>query len=418
MIDGGQALLHLGAALAVGLMIGIERGWNLRGEEPGSRVAGIRTFTLLGLLAGLSGLLGSQGYTVVSGLVIAITAAVVAIGYSRSALASGRPDATSAVAAMVTLGLGFLAGIGQPALAVAGAAVTVLILALRTEMHSWVGALDEADIKAFARYAVIALAVYPFLPEGRYGPYDAWEPRTLWLVVIVVTGFSFAGYVANRMFGARRGTIATAVIGGAYSSTAVTYSFAQKLGAGEGGGAENAGIALATAVMYLRVIVLVALLATRLLVPFVVVVTPALVAGFAVAWWLYRKAPSGGDAAPPGNPIALLPAFTFVAFVAAAAVAARWAEGSFGEQGIAVLLLVMGTMDVDAAIVTAGGLDPAAIAAPLAALAIAGTILANMAVKLGVTLAYGRREARPAGWALAASMAVLGASLMAGYLRL
>lgn len=411
-------LPHLGAAIAVGLMIGLERGWKLREAQDGHRVAGIRTFTLLALAAGLSGVLSAIGYEIAAGVLLAGAAAVIAIGYSRSMLDNGKPDATSAVAAMVTLGLGFLAGIGQGALAVAGGALVTLLLALRNDVHRWVGLLDEDDIKAFARYAVIALAVFPFLPEGRFGPYDAWEPRNLWLVVIIVTGFSFAGYVANRMFGARRGTIATAVIGGLYSSTAVTHSFSQKIGAGSGGGAENAGIALASAVMYLRVIVLVGVLATSLLPHFVIVVAPALLVGFAVAWRLYRNAPSTTGPAPPGNPIALLPALTFVTFVAVAAVAARWAQEEFGEQGIAILLLLMGSMDVDAAIVTAGGLEPGTIAPQLAALAIAGTILANMSVKLGVTLVYGKREARPAAWALGASMVALAASLVIGYLRL
>lgn len=414
----GNEALALGAALAVGLLVGIERGWKLREAEDGQRVAGIRTFTLLALAAGLAGLFAASGQPVGGGVVLAGAAAIVAIGYSRSSLADGKPDATSAVAAMVTLGLGFLAGTGEPALAVAGGAVVTAVLALRTEVHRWVGALDAADIKAFARYAVIALAVFPFLPEGRFGPYDAWEPQTLWLVVIIVTGFSFAGYVANRLFGARKGTIATAIIGGAYSSTAVTHSFAQKIGAGSGGGAENAGIALASAVMYLRVIVLVALLATSLLPHFVIIVAPALVVGFGVAYFLYRKAPSSTGPAPPGNPIALLPALTFVTFVAVAAVAARWAQSEFGEQGIAILLLLMGSMDVDAAIVTAGGLEPGTIAPQLAALAIAGTILANMAVKLGVTLVYGKREARPAAIALGASMVALAVSLTVGYLGL
>lgn len=414
----GNEALALGAALAVGLLVGIERGWKLREAEDGQRVAGIRTFTLLALAAGLAGLFAASGQPVGGGVVLAGAAAIVAIGYSRSSLADGKPDATSAVAAMVTLGLGFLAGTGEPALAVAGGAVVTAVLALRTEVHRWVGALDAADIKAFARYAVIALAVFPFLPEGRFGPYDAWEPQTLWLVVIIVTGFSFAGYVANRLFGARKGTIATAIIGGAYSSTAVTHSFAQKIGVGAGGGAENAGIALASAVMYLRVIALVALLATSLLPHFVIIVAPALVVGFGVAYFLYRKAPSSTGPAPPGNPIALLPALTFVTFVAVAAVAARWAQSEFGEQGIAILLLLMGSMDVDAAIVTAGGLEPGTIAPQLAALAIAGTILANMAVKLGVTLVYGKREARPAAIALGASMVALAVSLTVGYLGL
>ncbi|ANY20386.1 hypothetical protein A6F68_01876 [Tsuneonella dongtanensis] len=417
-MEPADPFLALGAALCAGLLIGIERGWKLRNERPGERVAGVRTFTLLGLVAGLSGLLAAQGYTLVSGLIATGCTAIVAAGYWKGVGAGGKPDATSAVAAMVTLGLGFVAGSSNPALAVAAAAVVTLVLALRTEVHRWIGLLDEADIKAFARYAVIAGAIYPFLPDGRYGPYDAWDPHALWLVVIVVTGFSLAGYLANRLFGARRGTIATAIIGGAYSSTAVTQSFSQRLGSGAGGSAENAGIALATAVMYLRVIVLVAILAGSLLMPFLLIVAPALIVAAIASYVLYRKAEASTGPAPPGNPIALLPAFAFVAFVAVAAVAARWAEGTFGEEGIAILLLTMGTMDVDAAIVTAGGLEPGTIAPALAALAIGGTILANMLVKLGVALAYGRGAARPAALALGASMIALAASLAAGYLRL
>ena len=168
-----DSLPQMAAALAAGLLVGIERGWKLRDETPGMRVAGIRTFTLLGAAAGLAGIIAGHGFAAASGLLFAAATAIVAIGYSRAVLDSGRPDATSSIAAMVTLGLGFLAGIGEEALAVAGAAVVTLILALRTEVHRWVGALDEADIKAFTRYAVIALAVFPFLPEGRYGPYDA-----------------------------------------------------------------------------------------------------------------------------------------------------------------------------------------------------------------------------------------------------
>ena len=410
-------LLQLGSALAVGLLVGVERGWQLRGAREGMRVAGVRTFSLLGFVAGLAGLLGAMEYQIIASAIVIGAAAIIGLGYWQTMKADGLVDATSPVVAIVTLALGFLGGSGEPALAVAGGAIVTLILALRAELHSLISALDEADVKAFARYAVIALAVFPFLPEGRFGPYDAWEPQTLWFVVVIVTGFSFLGYVANRIFGAKRGTIATAIIGGAYSSTAVTQSLSQRLGSGQGGGAENAGIALATAVMYLRVIVLVALIATPLLAPFVVLVAPALVAGFAVSYWLYRKSEHSTGPAPPGNPIALLPAFGFVAFVAIAAVAARWAQESFGEQGIAVLLFLMGSMDVDASIVTAGGLEPGIIAPELAALAIAGTILANMAVKLGVTITYGRTAAKQAAIALAASMVALTASLVIGYLR-
>lgn len=405
-----EQALAVGTAVVAGLLIGIERGWNLRHVKPGTRVAGVRTFTLLGLLAGLAGLIGRSGQPIAAGALIAAAAAIIALGYARRT-GPNKADATSPVAALVTLGLGALAGSGNPSLAIAGAALVTLLLALRDEAHGLIDRLDREDVKALARYAVIAGAVLPFLPSGRYGPYGAWDPQKLWWVVVLVTGFSFVGYVANRVFGASHGTIATAIIGGAYSSTAVTQSLAQRLGSDQRGGAEPAGIALASAVMYLRVIVLVALLANRVLVEFTLIVLPALLTGAAAGFWLYRKAPRQDGPAPPGNPIAILPALGFVVFVAAAAVAAAWAQSRFGEQGIAVLVLVMGSMDVDVAIVTVGGLQPEAISQLLAATALAGTILVNMSVKLGITLAYARSHGTSAAIALGASMIVLAATI-------
>ena len=185
-------------------------------------------------------------------------------------------DATSPVAAAATIAAAFLAGLGSVGLALAAGAVIVFILALEGRPpRVRRPARSRRTFNALARYGIIALAVLPVPARPPMGPYGAWNPSKLWWVVVLVTGFSFLGYVANRIFGARHGTIATALIGGAYSSTAVTQSLAQRLGAGEGGGAEPAGIALASAVMYLRVIVLVAILANRILLPFVILLAPA-----------------------------------------------------------------------------------------------------------------------------------------------
>jgi uncharacterized membrane protein (DUF4010 family) len=408
--------LAAGTALACGLLIGIERGWKLREQRPGTRVAGVRTFTLLGLSSGIAGLIGTLGHpAVAAGLVIGMVAIMV-VAYSREL--RNQHDSTSAVAAMVTIAIGFLAGGGSAGLAIACAAIAVALLALRNELHGVIDRLDEQDVKALARYAVIAGAVLPFLPSGHYGPFGAWNPQKLWLVVVLVTGFSFLGYVANRIFGERNGTIATALIGGAYSSTAVTQSLAQRLGSEEHGGAEPAGIALATAVMYLRVILLVGVLATRALVPFALLILPAFAVSVAAGWWLYRKAPTSAAPVPPGNPIAILPALGFLAFVAIAAVAARWAQGQFGESGLAGLLLITGTMDVDTAIITLGGLDPKAIGATLAALGLAGAVFANMSVKLGITLVCARSKGLSAALALGASMVALAVSIAIGLTRI
>ncbi len=407
--------VRLGAGLAIGALVGVERGFSLRSERDGTRVAGIRTFTLLGLVGALVGLIGTM-QPIVAGVLAAGLVAALAFAYAPQLKA--RADATSPVAAAATIAAAFLAGNGEIGLALATGAIVVVILALREDLHGFVGRLDEKDVRALARYAVIALAVLPFLPNREMGPYNAWNPAHLWWIVILVTGFSFIGYVANRVFGAKRGTIATAVIGGAYSSTAVTQSLAQRLGSGEGGSAEPAGIALASAVMYLRVIVLVAVLAPRLLLPFTMVIAPALIVAWVAGIWLYRRAEKSEGGAAPGNPIALVPALGFLVFVGIAAVAARWAESQFGEQGIALLLFLMGSMDVDASIVTAGGLPPETIGAALAAIAIGGTVVANMAVKIGVTLSYARGKGRSAAIALTASTLVLIASLAVGWTQL
>jgi uncharacterized membrane protein (DUF4010 family) len=401
--------LSVGTALACGLLIGIERGWKLREEKPGTRVAGVRTFTLLALGSGIAGLLGSVGQTVVAAAIALGMIAILVIAYARSL--ESHHDSTSAIAAIATVAIGFLAGSGNPALAIACAAIGVALLALRDELHGFLEKLDADDVKALARYAVIAGAILPFLPNGHYGPLGAWNPQRLWLVVVLVTGFSFLGYVGNRMFGERHGTIATALIGGAYSSTAVTQALATRLGREAKAGAEPAGIALATGVMYLRIPVLIAAFATRVLPPILVLLAPALVVAWAAGYWLYRKAPKSDAPTPPGNPIALLPALGFLVFVAIAAVAAKWAEGRFGQSGIAVLLLIVGSMDVDVAIITLGGLPAAAIAPLHAAMAISGTVIANMAVKVGITLVYARGKGISAAIAMTASVVVLAAMI-------
>jgi len=410
-----QEALGALAGLAIGALVGLERGFKLRDQKAGTRVAGVRTFTLIGLTAGLAGIVAHR-QPLAAAVMLAAIVSPLTVAYAPRLKKRG--DATSPIAAAVTMAAAFIAGLGSVGLGLAAGAIIVFTLALKDSIHRFVDRLDATDIRALARYGIIALAVLPFLPDRAMGPYGAWNPSKLWWVVILVTGLSFMGYVANRIFGERHGTIATAIIGGAYSSTAVTQSLSQRLGSEKGEGAEPAGIALATAVMYLRVIILVAILAPRIVEPFAILVAPALVVAWIAGWLLYRRAEHGAAPAAPGNPIAVLPALGFVLFIAIAAVVARWAQGRFGEQGIAMLLFLMGSMDVDASIVTAGGLPPSAIAAPLAAIAIGGTIIANMAVKIGVTLAYARGKGLVPALALASSVIALAISIAVAWIRL
>ena len=396
-------------------MIGIERGWRLRREKAGTRVAGVRTFTLLGTGGALGGILAQLIHPLVAAGVAFALGGVLVTGFIRD---RKRRDATSAVAAAVALSLGLIAGAGEPALAVAGAAVVTLVLAMRVQSHRFVDMLNTTDVQAFARFAVIAAAVLPFLPNRNIGPLNAWNPFQLWLVVVLITGFSFLGYIANRTIGQRKGVVATALLGGAYASTAVTASVAQRLGAGEQGPL-TAGILIATAVMYVRVMLLVGVLSPSTVLPFVLITAPAALAAWAVsaiAWFRASKGARTTDQALT-NPIDLLPALGFTAIVAAGVLATRWAQGHFGQSGTAASLFITGTFNVDAAIVTLSGLPAEAIDRQLAALALAGTIIANTLLKLLVAGTYARSRSGGALAGLGASTLVLAITVGLGLAR-
>lgn len=408
LLDTALALPLL-AAVAAGLLIGIERGWRQRGEADGMRVAGVRTFTLIGGAGGFAAVVARTVSPALAAVALAGLTAGLLVAFVKDPAPEGRRDATTMTAAFVALLLGLLAGAGQPALAVAGAALTTLVLATREQSHRLLHRLTAEEVQSLTRFAVISVAILPFLPDRHLGPYGAWNPFQLWLVVVFVTGFSVLGYVANRLVGQSKGTIATALIGGAYSSTAVTASFASRLREG-GQGPLATGIALASAVMYLRVLVLAAILAPRVVLPLLAILAPAgivawLAAGIA---WRFDSSAGGTPQDAPGQPFRLLPALGFLLAVAIAALLVRWAQAEFGDVAGAWSLFIAGSFDVDAAIVALSSLPADSIPSALAALALAGTVAVNMAFKIAIVLANARlRAGRPAAAALLASLLVL-----------
>jgi uncharacterized membrane protein (DUF4010 family) len=401
--------LHLLAALAAGLLVGIERGWRQREDVEGSRVAGVRTFTLIGTCGGLIAILSLHLSSVLATILLACMAVLLIGAFLRPRTGPVSRDATTMVAAFTTLCLGLLAGAGMAAVALAGAAVVTLILAMRQPIHGILRSLTEEELRAIARFAVIAVAVLPFLPDANYGPFQAWNPFKLWLVVVLVTGFSVAGYIANRVIGQQRGTLATAVIGGAYSSTAVTAALASQIKHSENGHYAT-GIALASAVMYGRVVVLAAVLAPSVALPIAALLGPAALAIAVAAALLWRHEKADGEAVTKltSKPFELLPALGFLVAVALASLLVRWAQAQFGEQGAALSLFIAGSFDVDAAIVAYSALPADAVPTGVAALALAGTVAINMAFKAGIVFVNaGARAGRPAVLALLASLAVL-----------
>ncbi|MEY4238137.1 MAG: hypothetical protein RL339_738, partial [Pseudomonadota bacterium] len=405
-------------ALALGLLVGIERGWTQRDQAAGSRFAGIRTFGLLGLAGGLGGAL-QAAFPVLSSILLAATAVLVVMGYWRSTRGrAAAPPAISGTASLVgllTMACGFVAGAGGHALASAATGVMVLVLAMRHQLHDWVRSLEEREVLAIAHFALISLVILPLLPDTAMGPLAAWRPRQIWLVVVMVCGFSFLGYIAARRLGASKGTLATAAAGAVVSSTAVTASLAGRLRDRSGDAAMlNSGIALASAVMFARVMVLVGALAPFALAMLLVWALPGMAVSLTGAWLLGRhqaSAAANGEAALPlRNPFALGPALILAALVMVLSVAARWVMERYGDAGLATVLALSGMLDVDSAIITMGNLPTGTVDPRLAALILMPPVLLNTLIKAGTAIGVaGWQQA----WRGAAVLAASGLAAMA-----
>lgn len=415
-----DALVSIALALALGLLVGVERGWTQREQAAGTRFAGIRTYGLLGLAGGLGGAL-QAAYPALSAILLAATAALVVLGYWRSTRGqAATPPSISGTASLVgllTLACGFVAGAGGHALASAATGVMVLVLAMRHQLHDWIRSLDEREVLAIAHFALIALVILPLLPNKPMGPLDAWHPRQIWLVVVMVCGFSFLGYIAARRLGASKGTMATAAAGSMVSSTAVTASLAGRLRDGSGDPVMlNSAIALASAVMFLRVIVLVGALAPFALTMLLTWAMPAMAASLLGAWLIGPQLDHQDSAAEKTlalrNPFALGPALILAALVMVLSLAARWVLARYGDAGLATMLALSGMVDVDSAIITMGNLPRGTLDPQLAALIVMPPVLLNTLFKAGTAVGLaGWRKAWRGATVLTASAVVSLAAL-------
>ncbi|MGL4541394.1 MAG: MgtC/SapB family protein [Polymorphobacter sp.] len=417
-MDSLHPLVALALSLGIGLIIGTERGWQLRDEPSGNRVAGLRTYAIVGVIGGIAGMLAVDAAmpATMRWLAVAASAGVVAalvLGY-RTLLRGGDAgvSATGTIVSILTLMLGALATAGYATAAVVTAGVVTLLLSLRDSLHGWLHGLTPRDMRAAVQYVVIVCVIWPLLPDHAFGPYDAWNLRTLWLVVVFVTGLSFAGYVASKRLGTTRGTVAAAAIGATYSSTAVSAELARRLRApGETIDVLRAGIAAATAVMALRVIVLAAVLVPVARLSFSAIMAPAAVFACGYALVAARHADAqDGKPMSARNPFDFWPAVGFAALIAAVIVLARWAIDQYGDSGLTTVVALTGFYDVDAAIIMLGNLPASTMPARAFGLLLALPVLINTLWKAAIVVTLGGRSH---GWGAATPLFIVAALLAA-----
>jgi uncharacterized membrane protein (DUF4010 family) len=278
---------------------------------------------------------------------------------------------------------------------------TAVLLALKVETHSLAASITREDVFATLKFAVITVIVLPILPQTGYGPppWDVLVPYNIWLMVVLISGISFLGYVLIKAIGARRGVGLTGLLGGLASSTAVTLSLAQRSRTAERLSRSFAmAVILAWTLMFVRVLVEVAVV-NRALLP--VVAGPVLGimgVGMLYAAYLYvaEGDSAGEDVDPPQNPFHLLPAITFGVLYAAILVATSVAQTRFGDAGLYVSSFVSGLADVDAVTLSMARLSgPAETVSPeTAARAILLAAAANTLLKGAIVVATGSTAIR------------------------
>jgi uncharacterized membrane protein (DUF4010 family) len=386
-----------------GAAVGIERQWSGHADGPRARFAGIRTFTLIGGLGGLSGSLWALGLTSPAVVVLAGTTALIVAAYVSASRVD--IDGTTEGAALLVSTAGFLAGLGSYRLASGIIAVLCLLLVEKSRLHSLVARIDDVTLRAGVRFGVMALVVLPLLPEGPYGPFGGLRPRELWAVVLFFSGISFLGYVARLVLGPGQGYLVAGLLGGLVSSTNVTFTFARTSRVETSLDRALAfGAIAANAMLYPRVLVAVAVLNWPLL-PLVAryLAAPAVLAIVAVVIGLRRSSNSEAPVSTLANPLQLTAALQMGVLFQAMIMLVHAAGNLWGSAGVYGSATVLGLSDVDALTVAMSRGVAYAASLETAAVAIAVGVLSNTMLKLVLALLLGSsRFRRLVGLALGA----------------
>ncbi len=379
--------------------MGIEREWSGHASGPHARFAGARTFLLLGLLGGVGGLLLELGWGTVAAVLLAGGAALAVTAYAVAARRGGPEgvDGTTEAAALAVLSLAVVAGLGLLRLAAATGAVLVLALREKSTIQRFVRDIDEVELRAALQFAVLALVLLPILPEGPYGPLGGVRPRELWVVVLLVSGLNFAGYLARRARGTRAGTTLTGLLGGLVSSTAVALTFSrQSREHPDHGRSLGLGVVAACTMLLPRLAVLTLVLQPGLtprLLPFFL--PPLAVGALALAVGLSRADRSNEDALPARkSPLSLGSAILLAVGFQAVLMLMAFVNQRFGQRGILTSAAILGFTDMDALTLSMSHLAAAPDLIGLAATAMAVGVLSNTVLKLGVVITVGAGEFR------------------------
>ena len=401
--------LKIVLVLFLSFLIGLEREEH-KAAGGSYSFGGVRTFPLIGLIGYSMALIsGAQLLPLTIGFVV--IAGFLLLSYWHKLSSPEAAGVTSEMSGLTTFLVGALVCYGHFWIATTLSVASLLLLDLKAALEKLAVRVAPQEILTFAKFLLLTGVILPVLPNQEFSRFHI-NPFKTWLVVVAVSTISYGSYVLQKLTKEHGGVVLAALLGGAYSSTVTTVVMARRAAREPHPHLFAGGILIASGVMYLRLVALLALfnrqLMSLLAIPFLVL------AGVAtgIGWLWTRRADASAQAIQrefePNNPLELLAAFLFAGLFLAMLVATQLAVTYLGRTGVNTLAAVMGVTDVDPFIMgmtqAAGALTPLKVAAAAVLIAAAS----NNLVKGIYAYSLADRKTGVQSLALLAALAALG----------
>ncbi len=415
-VNEQQVIIQLAVALLLGALTGLQRGWAAREQKPGERVAGMRTYALVGLLGGIATLLSLKvtAWVLPSTLLAVCIAAVIA--YRARMLQMGNYSITGIIGLLLTFSFGALAVAVDITIAATAAVITTIILDNKNEIHSALNRLQEHELDAALKLLLISVVMLPLLPNEDMGLGGMLNPYKIWWMVVLIASISFAGYFAMRVGGTEKGILFTSLFAGLASSTALTLHFSRLARqTPQISALLSSGILLACGTMYLRILLYCAMINPALLSHLVIPLLVMTLVLYLPALLIWRKHRNGTRVEQPAlhsNPLDLKSALLLGALLTVILLMASVLQQWLGNAGIYVLATVSGITDVDAITLSLARMSQSGLESTTVIIGIIIASSVNNLMKAGMAFSIGGRAmlmrvALPILLSLLAGLAVL-----------
>ena len=390
---------RFGVALLIGALLGLEREF-IQQKEDAPDIAGIRTFLLISLAGAVSAYLVEDYGLLLLGIVLGGLLLLTAVSYVGAIFRKGiDPGITTEVAVVLTFLYGVMVMGESVTVAIALAVLTSLFLALKGRLHRIIRNMNTEDLRITLQFALVAAVILPLLPDRALDPYGLLNPFEIWLMVVLISGIGFSGYVMMKVFGASRGINLTGLMGGLASSTATTISFSTASKENPEISTHYArAVVLASIIMIPRVLLLVFVVAPALFPTVSVPLAVMFLAGLLVVFYLQRKYTDQEHihrALQISNPLNLTTAIKFGFLFALVLIVIEFSQSLFGDIGVYAASAIAGLTDADAITLSVSRLfESSQVGIRVAGVSIVLAVIANTIAKGFIVHLSGTRQLR------------------------